>query len=132
MLNYVVVALMLMTSACGQTQSANVDVVKNVKVEEFKTNLESMENVQLVDVRTPGEWQSGIIEGAHLIDINGSSFKEDVAKLDRSVPVLVYCRSGGRSSSAASIMADMGFTQVYNLQGGITAWAGSGQATVKP
>ncbi|TNE81854.1 MAG: rhodanese-like domain-containing protein [Bacteroidetes bacterium] len=82
-------------------------------------------NVVVIDVRTPGEVQSGYIEGADLfINLNGGSFEAEIAKLDKSKSYLVYCRSGGRSTTAANIMTQNGFTQVYNLNGGISSWSG--------
>ncbi len=77
--------------------------------------------VQLVDVRTPEEFESGYIRGAVNADINGKGFGEFVAGLDRNKPVLVYCLSGGRSSKAAAYMRKEGL-QVTELQGGIASW----------
>jgi rhodanese-related sulfurtransferase len=65
----------------------------------------------------------GHIKGASQIDFYRSDFQEELAKLDPEVPVYVYCRSGNRSGQAAQMMKRMGFTTVYNLQGGMGAWA---------
>ncbi|HCS21853.1 MAG TPA: rhodanese-like domain-containing protein [Bacteroidetes bacterium] len=81
-------------------------------------------NVVTIDVRTSGEVLEGYIDGADLfIDVNGD-FKSQIATLDKSKTYLVYCRSGGRSSTAAKMMEAEGFNSIYNLSGGISSWSG--------
>lgn len=94
---------------------------KVVSASEFK-ELMNGEGVQLIDVRTPGEVSEGMIEGATNIDYNGANFKDQINALDRDQPVLVYCRSGGRSGRAAAMMKEMGFKEVYDLEGGYMNW----------
>ncbi|HHC79221.1 MAG TPA: rhodanese-like domain-containing protein [Flavobacteriia bacterium] len=87
--------------------------------------------VQLVDVRTPKEYNNERIKGA--ININyyeESLFKNKMATLDKSQPVYVYCRSGVRSSKSAKILKNAGF-KVYDLKGGIKAWKNNHLETVK-
>jgi thioredoxin len=80
-------------------------------------------NVQVLDVRTPGEYNSGHIKNALLADwTNKSDFNNGVKYLDKSKPVLVYCASGGRSAQAAQWLAGNGFKQVENLKGGFNEW----------
>ena len=74
---------------------------KTVSANEFESAINSIQNEQLIDVRTPEEFAKGYIDGALNVDINGPDFKKHVATLDRSKPVMVYCLSGGRSSRAA-------------------------------
>jgi rhodanese-related sulfurtransferase len=83
---------------------------------------ESPESV-LLDVRTPEEFQEGRIPHAINIDVTDGSFPKRVASLDKSKTYFVYCRSGGRSLQACSIMKGLGFT-VINLTGGIMSWSG--------
>lgn len=80
----------------------------------------------LLDVRTPGEVARGKLAGASVIDFNGPKFEQKVALLARDRPVFVYCASGNRSGQAATLMGKLGFTQVYNLGGGIRAWTAAG------
>jgi rhodanese-related sulfurtransferase len=83
------------------------------------------ENVVLIDVRTPGEIAQGYIKGAQkFIDINGASFESEIQALDKSKTYVMYCRSGGRSGRAADYMVNNGFTNVYNLLGGISNYSG--------
>ncbi len=97
---------------------------KNVSVDEFEKII-SDENVQLVDVRTAGEFASGHIKGAVNIDFNSPGFKQKAdSLLDKNREVAVYCRSGRRSAAAASSLSDY---KVYNLVGGIISWQSAGK-----
>ncbi len=80
------------------------------------------EGVQLVDVRTPEEYDEGYIEGFQNIDYYSDTFIEDIEKLDKTKPVIVYCRSGRRSSDCAKQLKDKGFVKIYDLDGGIEKW----------
>ncbi|GAB4137833.1 MAG: thioredoxin domain-containing protein [Bacteroidia bacterium] len=93
---------------------------------EFKAKMDSIQDEQLVDVRTPEEYAGGFIEGAQNIDWRGSSFADKASKLDKNKPVFVYCLSGGRSAEAVSWFSANGFKNVYELQGGIRNWTSSG------
>jgi rhodanese-related sulfurtransferase len=84
-------------------------------------------HVVILDVRTPGEFNSGYIPGAINIDIYAADFQSRVQKLDKSKTYLVYCRSGARSSNAGNFMVTNGFKQVHNLKGGMMAWSGAVQ-----
>lgn len=113
----------------GQNKTNGGSIAENVNVEEFSTHLET---AQILDVRTPGEWSEGIIEGAIMYDFYEDDFASNLEKLNKDLPIAVYCRSGGRSGNAMSMMKDMGFKEVYNLEGGIGAWNSASKPTVKP
>lgn len=108
----------LALNACAQQ---NIEKV-NVTVEEAKPLIENTKDLVLLDVRTLAEVESGKIEGCEHIDVLRKDFGAKVDALDKSKPYLVYCKSGGRSARAVKIMQEKGFTEVYNLEGGITAW----------
>ena len=95
--------------------------VKVVTPDEMQTILE-LEGVQLVDVRTPEEFNEGYIENAQNIDYYSPTFDEDIQKLDKSKPVILYCKSGNRSGKCAEILKEAGFEKIYDLEGGITEW----------
>jgi rhodanese-related sulfurtransferase len=115
-------ALLLM-SVISCTSSAQSGF-KNAPIAEL-TQLKHEKKAVVIDVRTPAEWQQGVIAGADLfIDYNAANFKQQVAKLDKSKTYLIYCRSGGRSAGASQVMSDAGFKNVINMQGGITSWGG--------
>jgi rhodanese-related sulfurtransferase len=80
----------------------------------------------ILDVRTPGEFRRGFIEGAVLMDYYAPDFRERFAALDRSATIFVYCHSGGRSSDVLQLADKLGFAHVFDLRGGIVAWVGEG------
>lgn len=104
---------------------------EDVSVAEFKEKLSMEGPFQLVDVRTPAECATGMIENATAMNINDAAFEAVLNTLDPNVPVLVYCKSGGRSGRAMDMMKSKGFVEVYNLDGGITAWREAGEDVVK-
>jgi hydroxyacylglutathione hydrolase len=92
-----------------------------IDVRELEQRLASGEDLQLIDVRQPGETVAGTVDGA--IEIPLTRLNERLASLDAGRPTVVYCAGGYRSSIAASRMAAAGFTDVADLLGGFTAWA---------
>ncbi|GAB4127246.1 MAG: hypothetical protein OHK0045_12140 [Raineya sp.] len=119
---------MLLTS-CSEAQKkanqkSNKIMFQNLNVNEFEQGMTQNEAV-IIDVRTPMEYQEGHIKNSKLIDISDKDFENQIEKLDKNKAYYVYCRSGGRSSSASQIMVEKGFTKVYNLQGGMIAWSGA-------
>lgn len=108
-----------------QNQSTGVNDSKpvnaTVSIDEFEKKL-SEKDIQLIDVRTPEEFNQGHLKGALNYNINSNEFQDQISKLDKNKIVLVYCLSGGRSASAAEQMASKGFREIYNMQGGIMKW----------
>ncbi len=99
----------------------------NLSAPQFETAITQPE-VQILDVRTPGEFESGHIKGALSADWNNEAeYKRRLAFVDKTKPVYVYCLAGGRSAAAAKQMRADGFTNVYELTGGINAWKGAGK-----
>lgn len=86
--------------------------------------------ITVIDVRTPGEYSTGHLADAVNIDIEGTTFDQQLADLPKADTYFVYCRSGNRSGVATAQMATLGFTSVYNLQGGVVDWQASGGALV--
>lgn len=80
----------------------------------------------VVDVRTPPEFDTGRIAGAQLIDVGDPSFVDLVGALDPDTGYLVYCQSGNRSRTAVATMAELGIERVWELDGGIAAYAAAG------
>ena len=85
-------------------------------------SLSKAETIAYLDVRTPGEVAEGKIPGTKVINVMAPDFAEQVSKLDKNATWVVYCRSGNRSATACNIMAEQGFTKLYNLMGGYGAW----------
>ena len=86
--------------------------------EDFKAQTEN-KNVQLIDVRSAGEFKSGSIKRAKNINFFSGSFTEEFSKLDKEKAVYLFCRSGSRSKQSSKKLAAMGFTEIYDLKGGI-------------
>jgi len=99
--------------------------MKNLDNKSWEKAQKADENSVILDVRTPEEYEEEHIPNSLLIDIKESqNFVDKVKQLDKSKSYYVYCRSGGRSAMACSIMEQMGFEDVSNLEGGITEWHG--------
>jgi rhodanese-related sulfurtransferase len=92
--------------------------------ESFSKNIHNDPDAVVLDVRTRMEFESGHIPGAKNLDIMNGSFEREVEKLDKNKAYYLYCRSGGRSSAAASQMGSLGFNNVFNLVGGIGSYKG--------
>jgi len=118
LLKTVVLAITLIT---GYSATAQQPGYHDVQVSEFETLVKAGAGTVL-DVRTPKEFAEGHLNGAVNINYFDKDFKAQVAKLDKSKPVYVYCHSGGRSAKAMTIMQGEGFKTVYNLTGGYSAW----------
>tara|TARA_R110002072_G_scaffold298981_1_gene473754 strand:- start:7316 stop:7732 length:417 start_codon:yes stop_codon:yes gene_type:complete len=129
-----IVAGMLLVSSCSDAQVKTDNVGKKetvisdisivnkvVSAKEFNELLKK-DNIQIIDVRTPGEYVDGNIENSVNIDYFGENFKEEITKLDKTKATLIYCKSGGRSGKTAAMMKDMGFVEVYDLKGGYSGW----------
>ena len=94
---------------------------KKLVASDFKVNVDN-NNLQLIDVRTPKEYEEGHIKNAENIDFYNAAFYTQMNKLNKDEPLYIYCRSGGRSGKAAAKLKELGFTEVYDLQGGILDW----------
>ena len=127
MKKYLFPAFMALFMACTATGDAQSKVVKP---DAFESVLKD-KSVQLIDVRTPGEYQSGHLEGAKNIDFYSKDFAQQMAKLDKNKTVAVYCAVGGRSASAVDKLKSLGFSKIYDLDGGIRGWSASGKKTVQ-
>lgn len=84
------------------------------------------DDVFLLDVRTSGEFRDGAIGNAVNISVTELPSKIDTLNAPKDQPLLVYCQTGARSARAAGMLVKNGFTQVYNLSGGISGWKSAG------
>ena len=96
-------------------------IINEITIADFKS-LNSVEDIQLIDVRTIEEYNSGYIDGALNIDFYKFSFIDSINVLDKSKTTVVYCKSGNRSSKSALMMKSLGFKNVYNLKEGMNGW----------
>lgn len=112
-----IIALFCVTGLMAQQGKSDV-----LDAASFKKEITAKKVVQLIDVRTPEEFAAGHIAHAKNINFMAEDFKKQIAKLDKSKPVYVYCQAGGRSAKAAKIFLEAGFTEVHDLKGGYGAW----------
>ena len=111
-------------SACQEQKAAVLNV------DGFSELIEEEISLQLVDVRTPQEFQSGHLEDALLIDMYSADFDSRIENLNKSQPIAVYCAVGQRSQRVYELLQEKGFKEVYHLEGGLQAWQADGK-TVK-
>jgi rhodanese-related sulfurtransferase len=119
------IPLTLILSACGSSGGN----VTTLNVSDFAKKV-SDPSVVVLDVRTPGEFQSGHLKGAINVDYEGINFEGEVNKLDKTKTYAVYCRSGRRSGLATQVMAKDGFKSIFNLDGGLDNWQAAGNPVV--
>jgi phage shock protein E len=72
------------------------------------------DDVEVIDVRTPEEYEEGHVIGAQLIDFQSDDFQQQIDELERDQAYVLYCRTGNRSGQAAELMHELGFTDVYD------------------
>jgi len=94
----------------------------SLAVQEFAEKIRVYPDAPVIDVRTPEEFAKGHLPDAKNFDWNGERIMQHLATLDKSKPVFIYCLSGGRSAAALKKMHAEGFTQVFELAGGILKW----------
>jgi adenylyltransferase/sulfurtransferase len=95
--------------------------ISEITVEELKARLERGDDLFILDVRNPEEFQICRLEGSTLIPL--PTLPQRVGELDRSREMVVHCKSGMRSQRAIGFLRTQGFTRLANLKGGILAWA---------
>lgn len=125
-----VLLVIAMVLSCKENKTETQEVTKSEQQKvinkklasaDFKSSIEN-KSVQLIDVRTPEEFSEGHLINANNIDFYESDFLTQMNKLDKNKPVYIYCRSGGRSGKTAVQLKKQGFTEVYDLEGGILEW----------
>lgn len=131
----VTLATVLVGAGCGSSSDTDDTAATGaVRVVEPGAALELLGDGSdrvLIDVRTPEEYDEAHLDGALLIDFYRDDFEAAISELDRDQPYVIYCRSGNRSGQARELMADLGFTDVADIGGGIVAWEAEGLPTIK-
>jgi rhodanese-related sulfurtransferase len=116
---------LLALTACSSANAA----VTDVSVEQAK-DVVAQDDVRILDVRTAAEFEQGHLDGAINIDVTSPDFEAAVGSLPKEATWFVYCRSGNRSGVATDAMAELGFTSLYDLQGGVVDWTAAGGTLV--
>lgn len=125
-------AIMLILILVGCNQSERT--YNKLSPQEFEAKLKTLQNVQLIDVRTPEEYQTEHLKNAVNINFVDDDFKEKISKLNKKNPVFIHCAAGvleGRSNKTAKLLEELGFNEIYELEGGIINWIKAEMVTVK-
>ncbi len=105
------------------------NILKVVSTDEFQnlwSNAKNEPNTEIIDLRTPEEFNDRRIPGSSMIDFYSSDFEQKISQLNKDKKYLIYCNSGNRSSITLGLMKRQGFKEVYDLDGGIQAWTTKG------
>lgn len=122
----ILAAILTGASANGQEPAKS----QPIPVEEAATKIQS--GAQVLDVRTKDEWDAGHLKDAKHVPLTMDGYADKAkAVLDPNKPVVVYCHGGNRSAAAVTRLRAGGFTAVFDLAGGITAWEKEGKPVVK-
>jgi len=115
-------------SACGGSTDTDSKLELTSVADVAAIIAEPPADLMILDIRTPEEFVAGHIAGAINIDYYAADFEDRLGELDLTVPYVMYCNSGNRSSNALPLMDSIGFEEVYELDGGIQAWFSAGNA----
>jgi len=122
----ITVLFAFLLASCGGTATQQIGTVTPQQAYDTIQANQGDPNFELIDVRTPDEYQSGKIAGAVDIDFYAADFQQQLSQLDRNKQYLIYCHTGNRSGQALTIMKNLGFQNVEDIGGGIAAWAQQG------
>jgi rhodanese-related sulfurtransferase len=118
----IALAAAIAVAGCSPSEAT----LETVSAEAAAEVIANTPDVVVLDIRTPEEFTEGFIEGASNIDFYRSDFAGQLDMLDKDAPYVVYCRSDNRSGDAMDVFADLGFTNVTEIDGGIVNWYESG------
>lgn len=111
--------IVITMAACSESQNSSSTTEQQDYVQLAKTP-----GITVLDVRTAEEFTAGHLPNAVNVDINAADFEAKIKAMDPVKKYLVYCRTGSRSTAAVGIMQQLGFTDVINMEAGISAWGG--------
>lgn len=120
---------LLVTLIAFAITSCNGQASKNIKTIDaisFSKEIQSTSDAQILDVRTPEEYAAGHLIQSQNVNWLSADFVSNTSKYDKTKPVFVYCKIGGRSHKAAEKLAELGFTNVIEMEGGIMKWDAAG------
>jgi len=125
----VVVLAVLVTACSSGSDTATIELVSPEQAAQVIEDAPS--GLVVLDIRTPEEFNEVRLDGAINVDYYDADFADQLDTLDKNDPYVMYCRSGNRSSDAVKTMKDLGFTEVYEIDGGIVNWFESGYPVVE-
>jgi rhodanese-related sulfurtransferase len=108
--------------------SSSAEEIRHFSADEFEKQLIAVKNEQLIDVCYPREYEKSHIAGARNINFRSSNFREEIDKLNKTKPILIYCHRGVRSKLTAMMCKKMGFKNIYELDEGLKGWVDAGKS----
>ena len=116
---------LLLVCSCQIFESNEINVISDAQFTEIQDT-----DYILVDVRTAEEYESGHIRDAVNFDFYSESFQNDILTLDKSLSIVLYCRTQNRSTKTANYLKENGYKEITILEGGITSWVKNGNDLV--
>ncbi|MCP4120939.1 MAG: rhodanese-like domain-containing protein [Bacteroidetes bacterium] len=135
-MNKILVFMLVAAMVSCKTAATQKEGPKVLSTKAFAKQMDAFEaagtDYVLLDIRKPMELvESGIISGAVNYDFYEDDFRSRIDKLDKDVPVMIYCRSGNRSGKSQNLFKELGFKEVYDLGGGMKGWLAAGKEVEK-
>lgn len=121
------IIMILFLNSCN---SSTPDNIKYISTSDYI--LSSSDVAELIDVRTPTEFDSGHIQDAVNIDFFSESFQTEILSLNKDSKIILYCRTNNRSSKSADLLKNNGFKDINVIMGGISEWVKNGNDIVYP
>lgn len=121
MKHLIAIAIVLLLTSFSALGQETQPFIKNVSGLTFKELVDAGKGI-ILDVRTPQEIEQGYINNSSSINFYDENFVEKINLIPKNKEIYVYCKAGGRSSQAAEILRQNGFSRIYNLEGGFTQW----------
>ena len=126
---YLLVAVLIVAGVWYLFPKDADEIYGDVTVQEAKELIDSKPDLVILDVRTVEEHSEEHVEG--VVNIPVGELEDRLDELDKTWELLVYCRTGNRSSSAVKIIEDNGYTKIFHMTGGIVKWKEAGYPTVQ-
>lgn len=118
-------AIIGIITGCQSATKPEQQNIINVNARDASQIIES-KTPTIIDIRTPNEYSEGHLQNSVNIDYYSADFKTRLSKMDREVPVFVYCKSGMRTRSSLEVFRVLGFKEVYVLSSGLNDWIAAG------
>lgn len=119
-----ILAMFFVMSSCSNNSQATASsLIKKISAQDLVQIQKEKPNLLILDVRTSDEINGGKIPKAITEDFYNSNFETNLQKLDNKRPIVVYCKSGGRSGKTTKVLEKIGFTEIYDLENGYKSWA---------
>ncbi len=126
-----IISLGLFLDSLSAQESTRVKAVSAKGAADLIEKHKGDNDFAILDIRTPGEFQSGHLAKSILIDFYSKNFADQLSRLDKEKTYLVYCRSGNRSTRSLELFKKLKFQNVYHMSSGIRAWKSEGFSVVK-